>query len=88
VYSKQRNPLTHGENLYRMVFKAESSLGKGLAVFIVHHIKENVTFLFPAVDITRDTHGHECTSHLILYIFHATGNMQIRFIPPDCTGTY
>jgi len=67
VYSKQRNPLTQGESLYRMVFKAESSLGKGLAVFIVHRIKENVTFLFPAVDIMRNTLGHECTSHLILY---------------------
>jgi hypothetical protein len=49
-----------------MVFKAERSLGKGLAVFIVHHIKENVTFLFPAMDIMQNTHGHECTSHLIL----------------------
>jgi hypothetical protein len=58
-YLKQRTPLTHGENLYRMVFKAESSLGKGLVVIIVHHIKENVTFLFPAVDIMQNTHGHK-----------------------------
>jgi len=71
-----------------MVFKAESSLGKGLVVFIAHHIKENVTLLFPAVDIMQNTHGHECTLHLILYILHATANTQMRFIPPDCTGTY
>jgi hypothetical protein len=71
-----------------MVFKVESSMGKGLVIFIVHHIKENVTVLFPAVDKMQNTHGHECTSHLILYILHATGNTQMRFIAPDCTGTY
>jgi len=71
-----------------MVFKVESSLGKGLEVIIVHHIKENVTFLFPAVDIMQNTHGHKCTSHLILYVLRATGNTQMRFTPPECTGTY
>jgi hypothetical protein len=71
-----------------MVFKAESSLGRGLVVFIIHHIKENVTFLFPAVDIMQNTHGHERTSHSILYILHSSGNTQMKFIPPDCTGTY
>jgi hypothetical protein len=86
VYLKQRNPLTHGKNLYRMVFKVESSLGKGLVVFIVHHIKENVTFLFPAVDIMQNTHGHECTSHLIKLLPVAQRTYNI--ICPPCNWQY
>jgi hypothetical protein len=86
VYLKQRNPLTHGENLYRMVFKAESSLGKGLVVFIVHHIKENVTFLLPAVDIMQNSHGHKCTSHLIKLLPIAQRTYNI--ICPPCNWQY